>query len=178
MTSTLPDPSRTPVGLQRRISTFCRRFSTETTYFQPRNVDELQEILSLARGEGTTVKVIGAAHSFSDIALTDGYIGKRIGYVAMPLDGVWARAPYLHNGSVPSLQDLMTPAEGRSKLFYRGYNVYDPVKVGFISDGPEAERAGFKYDTSVTGNSNEGHAYGTELSLQEKVALIEYLKTQ
>ena len=105
-------------------------------------------------------------------------IGKRNGYVAMPLDGVWARAPYLHNGSVPSLQDLLTPPEQRPALFYRGYNVYDPEKVGFISQGPEAQRAGFRYDTAVTGNANGGHNYGTELSPAEKSALIEYLKTQ
>jgi len=105
-------------------------------------------------------------------------IGKRVGYVSMPLDGVWARAPYLHNGSVPSLQDLLTPPEQRPKLFYRGYNVYDPAKVGFITSGPEAERGGFRYDTSVTGNGNGGHTYGAELSPAEKAALIEHLKTQ
>jgi hypothetical protein len=105
-------------------------------------------------------------------------IGKRVGYVAMPLDGVWARAPYLHNGSVPSLQDLLKPPEQRPELFYRGYDVYDPEKVGFISDGPEAEQAGFRYDITVTGNGNGGHTYGTELSPEEKAALIEYLKTQ
>jgi mono/diheme cytochrome c family protein len=99
------------------------------------------------------------------------------GYVAVPLDGLWLRAPYLHNGSVPSLTDLLTPPEARPKNFYRGYDVYDPVKVGFIYDSPEAERVGVRYDTTLPGNSNAGHEYGMDLSSEEKRALIEYLKT-
>ncbi|MCA1994001.1 MAG: cytochrome c [Coleofasciculus sp. S288] len=99
------------------------------------------------------------------------------GYVALALDGVWARAPYLHNGSIPSLQDLLENPEKRPSVFYRGYDVYDTEKVGFVSDGTQAEKVGFKYDTSVQGNSNQGHVYGTELPSEDKKALIEYLKT-
>ena len=104
-------------------------------------------------------------------------LGKRNGYVAMPLDGVWLRSPYLHNGSVPSLKDLLEPSENRPNVFYRGYDVYDPSTVGFVSGGGEAERLGFRYDTQELGNSNQGHLYGTQLSRSEKEALIEYLKT-
>jgi hypothetical protein len=99
------------------------------------------------------------------------------GYLAVPLDGIWLRAPYLHNGSVPSLTDLLTPPEARPRNFYRGYDVYDPVKVGFVYDSAEAERVGVPYDTTLPGNSNAGHEYGTDLSSDEKLALIEYLKT-
>ena len=66
--------SKTPVGSQRRISTFCGRFNAEATYFQPETVEELQAIVTRAREQGKTVKVIGAGHSFSNIALTDGYM--------------------------------------------------------------------------------------------------------
>ena len=103
------------------------------------------------------------------------------GYTAMPLDGLWLRAPYLHNGSVPSLEDLLKPATDRPQIFYRGYDVFDPQKVGFISHLPENPRTGiqnFSYDTSLPGNSNSGHIYGTELSAADKRALIEHLKTQ
>ena len=62
-------------------------------------------------------------------------------------------------------------------VFYRGFDVYDQKKVGFVSEGTEAERVGFKYDTTVTANSNQGHVYGTDLSGEDKKALIEYLKT-
>ena len=99
-------------------------------------------------------------------AFADGYqwdfsgFRKTNGYVAVPLDGIWLRAPYLHNGSVASLHDLLEPPEQRQKVFYRGYDLYDPARVGFVSDGPIAERAGTRYDTARPGNGNGGHAYG------------------
>jgi mono/diheme cytochrome c family protein len=99
------------------------------------------------------------------------------GYANMPLDGLWLRAPYLHNGSVPTLHDLLEPPDRRPTVFYRGYDVYDFANVGFVSNGPEAERTGFRYDTSVPGNNNGGHVYGTDLSPAEKAALLEFLKT-
>jgi hypothetical protein len=58
---------------------------------------------------------------------------KTDGYANMPLDGVWLRAPYLHNGSVPTLWDLLKPPSDRPPVFYRGYDLYDPVDVGFES---------------------------------------------
>lgn len=106
---------------------------------------------------------------------------KTQGYANMPLDGLWLRAPYLHNGSVPTLRDLLEPGASRPKAFYRGYDVYDRDKVGFRSDvAEEAGRKFFRFDTAVPGNSNAGHEgarYGTELPAQEKAALVEYLKT-
>ncbi len=105
---------------------------------------------------------------------------KTFGYANMPLDGLWLRAPYLHNGSVPTLRDLLEPNANRPASFYRGNDVYDPVKVGFVSDRPEENgRKLFKLDTGVVGNGNKGHegkAYGTELVPEEKDALVEYLK--
>jgi hypothetical protein len=62
-------------------------------------------------------------------------------------------------------------------VFWRGYDVIDPVKVGFVSDGPEARRVGTRHDTSVPSNSNAGHLYGTALPADAKRALLEYLKT-
>jgi hypothetical protein len=99
------------------------------------------------------------------------------GYVASFLDGIWLRAPYLHNGSVPTLRDLLEPVAKRPKVFYRGYDLYDPVKVGFVTEGPEAERVGTKYDVSQKGGGNMGHEFGINLSTEEKDALVEYLKT-
>jgi hypothetical protein len=100
------------------------------------------------------------------------------GYVAVLLDGVWLRGPYLHNGSVPTLQDLLKRPEERPKVFHRGYDLVDPVNVGFISQGKEAERIGVRYDTGVPGNGNQGHLYGTDLPQDQKAMLLEYLKTQ
>jgi mono/diheme cytochrome c family protein len=98
------------------------------------------------------------------------------GYLIPFLDGIWLRAPYLHNGSVPTLRDLLTPAAERPSVFYRGYDVYDQVNAGFIVQGEDAQRVGSKQDASRKGNSNRGHEYGTTLPATDKEALIEYLK--
>lgn len=102
---------------------------------------------------------------------------KTNGMAASLLDGIWLRGAYLHNGSVPSLADLLEPAAGRPRTFYRGYDVIDPERVGFISTGPEAEAVGSLYDVSQPGNGNQGHEYGTALTADEKRALVEFLKT-
>ena len=104
-------------------------------------------------------------------------IVRKEGYVAPPLDGIWLRAPYLHNGSVPSLTDLLKSPDQRPTAFYRGYDVYNPDKGGFVTAGVDAEKVGFRYDTSIRGNSNQGHLYGTDLPTDDKNALVEYLKT-
>jgi hypothetical protein len=102
---------------------------------------------------------------------------KQEGYAAQPLDGVWMRAPYLHNGSVPTLRDLLLPDSERPKAFYRGYDVYDPVNVGFVTAGLAAERYGWKEDTAERGNGNQGHNYGAAMSADDREALLEFLKT-
>jgi hypothetical protein len=106
---------------------------------------------------------------------------KQPGYANSPLDGIWLRAPYLHNGSVPNLWELLKPEKERVASFYRGNDVYDPKNVGFVST--IAEQDGHKFfplDTRKPGNGNGGHtgaAYGTDLPDHEKWALLEYLKT-
>jgi mono/diheme cytochrome c family protein len=98
-------------------------------------------------------------------------------YANVPLDGIWARGPYLHHGAVPSLWDLLQTPDKRPKQFYRGYNLLDPVNVGFVSQGPDAQKEGWLYNTAEAGNDNSGHLYGTQLSDADKWAVIEFLKT-
>jgi hypothetical protein len=95
-------------------------------------------------------------------------------YKARSLNGIWATAPYLHNGSVPNLWQLLQPADQRVKQFYVGSRELDPVNVGFETT-PYA--GGFNFDTTLPGNSNAGHTFGTTLGDDEKWALIEYLKS-
>jgi len=103
---------------------------------------------------------------------------KTDGYANHPLDGIWARAPYLHNGSVPTLRDLLEAVERRPTLFFRGYDVYDRERAGFVSNvAEEGGRRYFRYDTDVPGNGNGGHLYGTTLPDEDKRAVVEYLKT-
>jgi hypothetical protein len=111
---------------------------------------------------------------------------KTSGYANMLLTGIWLRAPYLHNGSVPTLWHLLQKPEDRPMIFCRGNDAYDWEMVGFEwkpkkLDGKEKETDTCKsfhyYDTRLPGNGNGGHLYGTNLSDSEKGALIEYLKT-
>ncbi len=99
------------------------------------------------------------------------------GYLNVPLDGIWARAPYLHNGSVPTLTDLLEPKVKRPQLFWRGLTDYDQEHGGFVSQDDKAQQMGSRYDTGLRGNGNGGHEYGTSLPAEDKQALVAYLKT-
>jgi len=111
------------------------------------------------------------------------------GYQAPPLDGIWATAPYLHNGSVPTLYGVLN-SKARPKIFTRSYktdqSAYDEKQVGWkvevLSEAPNPQsmsRIDFRriYDTTKPGRGNGGHTYGDHLSEQERQAVIEYLKT-
>lgn len=118
----------------------------------------------------TDISYQGKDQRFQHFRKTDGYANH-------PLDGVWLRAPYLHNGSVPTLRDLLEPPEKRPQTFYRGNDVFDPDGVGFVSDISEEDgKSFFKFDTRLLGNSNEGHLYGVDLPPKDKDALVEYMK--
>jgi len=93
-------------------------------------------------------------------------------YKARPLDGVWASAPYLHNGSVPTLADLLRPAAARPASFRVGSGEFDPDAVGVA-----ATEDGSVFDTSLPGNGNGGHEYGTALSESDRRDLLEFLKS-
>jgi mono/diheme cytochrome c family protein len=104
-------------------------------------------------------------------------------YKARPLAGVWATAPFLHNGSVPSIYQLLSPQDERVTTFYKGTFEYDPRHLGYRT---EAFTNGFMFDTRITGNHNSGHEFragtrgngviGRLLQPEERWALLEYLK--
>jgi hypothetical protein len=146
----------------------------------------LYRILEVAVLENALAKVnlTGAQkvelHGYREFPLPDGPVGV---YKAAPRDGVWATPPFLHNGSVPSLYEMLLPAKERTKKFYIGRE-FDPVKVGLdTSEKPGA----FLYDTSLPGNSNAGHSFengprgngiiGPLLTDEQRWAIIEYLKS-
>lgn len=96
---------------------------------------------------------------------------------ARPLYGAWASAPFLHNGSVPSIMQLLTKPTDRVTSFYVGSTEYDTANLGF-----KDEQLYFSYQlqttcATCTGNSNQGHDFGTSLSKEEKLELIEFLKS-
>jgi hypothetical protein len=96
------------------------------------------------------------------------------GYEARPLNGIWATAPYLHNGSVPTLDQLLLPQAKRMEKFNVGTLEYDPIYVGYQTD---ASYGGKVFDTTLPGNRNTGHNYGVNLSEAQRKDLLEYLKT-
>jgi hypothetical protein len=99
-------------------------------------------------------------------------------YESRVLHGVWATAPYLHNGSVPNLWELLTPAKDRKTTFMVGSRVFDPKNVGFATDQSPFRNGTFVADpNNMNGNGNGGHEYGSDLSADDRWAIIEYLKT-
>ena len=98
-------------------------------------------------------------------------------YKARPLNGIWATAPYLHNGSVPTLAELLKTDTERVKEFYVGSWVLDPIHVGISDVAEEGGVHHYLFKTNLTGNSNSGHNFGTRLTADQKKQLIEYIKT-
>ena len=110
------------------------------------------------------------------------------GYQAPPLDGVWATAPYLHNGSVPTLYHVLN-SKARPRLYTRSFNTdeadYDKDKVGWkvteLKEPPSENVPAIErrkgYDTAKPGRSNAGHTYGDDLTDEDRRAVVEYLKT-
>ena len=110
----------------------------------------------------------GTPYAFRRFRKTDGYANA-------PLDGLWLRGPYLHNGSVPTLADLLESPEDRPVAFVRGGDVIDG-KGGFVSPSCEPGTPNC-FDTRLSGNSNSGHVYGAGLNATDKVDLLAYLLT-
>jgi mono/diheme cytochrome c family protein len=106
------------------------------------------------------------------------YFEPELGYIAPPLDGVWATAPYLHNGSVPTLESLLDSSQ---RPLYWGRSgpgeAYDYQAVGWKYSVEKNAKGKWVYDTTLPGYSNKGHYFGDILSRQERHAVIEYLKT-
>jgi hypothetical protein len=104
-------------------------------------------------------------------------------YKAAPRDGAWATAPFLHNGSVPNLYEMLIPAAERTTKFYLGGD-FDPIKVGVDT---AATSGNFLMDTTLLGNSNAGHSFqngprgegiiGPLLTKDQRWAIVEYLKS-
>jgi mono/diheme cytochrome c family protein len=121
--------------------------------------------------------------------LAGDFVGRRTdGYQAPPLDGIWATAPYFHNGSVPTVYHVLN-SKARPRVFTRSFRTgtedYDPDRLGWkvavLDRGPDESAPGNErrrvYDTTQPGRGNGGHPFGDDLSDDERRAVIEYLKT-
>ncbi len=129
---------------------------------------------SAAKAAAAPAKASTSGSATADEEALAGTIKMLLAYKARPLDGVWATAPYMHNGSVPNLYEMLLPASQRSATFRMGSTSIDPVKVGVDSS---AAGATFVYDTTKPGNRNTGHEFGAGLTDAQRWQLLEYLKT-
>lgn len=109
---------------------------------------------------------------------TPGKVVVEGGYIAPPLDGVWATAPYLHNGSIPNIEVLLNSSL-RPKYWKRSFNAsdYDLEKMGWKYERLEEKIDNKTYDTTIPAYWNTGHTFGDDLDDLERKAVIEYLKT-
>ncbi len=128
-------------------------------------------LLDAAQAASPTAAVASATHDLYKAADQE----PGAAYEARVLTGIWAVGPYLHNGSVANLWELLKPASQRMTHFAVGHREFDPVHVG-LETAPARGRAMFVVDPA-SGNGNGGHEYGTALPERDRWALIEYLKT-
>ena len=153
----------------------------------PNKVIPLDEIgTDPVRHKAVSVKY-GEAYSESWFGKEGKLLRATPGYQAPPLDGIWATAPYLHNGSVPTLYNVLN-SKSRPKLFTRSFKTgeadYDKQRVGWkfeayvgaLGGNVSAFERRKEYDTSKSGRSNAGHTFGDDLSEADRWAVIEYLK--
>lgn len=151
---------------------------TPTQYFQV--VEGAMMQYSITQAKLTPEEIVDANGYLNLKSLENGV--KPIGvYKAASRDGAWAIGPFLHNGSVPNLYELLSPAKERSESFYVN-NQFDPIKVGINA----SQKTGFKFDTKLEGNSNTGHSFqntdgpgviGRAFTETERYEIIEFLKS-
>lgn len=183
----LPDPKAIPDPKQTSFAAGLQFIGGEVRYKQYRE-------WGLMEADGYTPKPSkrDAVEDLNGFGEVDTPVAWRA-YRPRPLEGVWATAPFLHNGSVPSIYQLLSPAEERDAEFYLGRKEYDPQNLGL---NVEKYKGAFKFDTSLAGNSNLGHefndglcgdgvigyelkdrpGYCRQFTERERRAILEYLK--
>jgi mono/diheme cytochrome c family protein len=163
--------------VQDVVSRKALRLQTATRQFR-QDLSAIDDVGRFVSADGQTLRIDelpGIAHAltpagtrltFSEPAPIE------FAYKGRPLNGIWATAPYLHNGSVPNLDELLKPAAQRVKTFKVGSRDFDPAAVGFRTDLGD-----FVFDATLPGNSNSGHEYDREFTPDERLQLIEYMKS-
>ncbi len=183
----LPDPEKIPDPSNTEFAAGLSFLGGEVRYKQYREWE-----LNQADGYTPKEERIDAVKDLDGFGELDNPVAWRA-YRPRPLEAIWATAPYLHNGSVPSIYQLLLPAEDRDSEFYLGRKEFVPSTLGF---DVSKFKGGFKFDTSLTGNSNLGHefndglcgdgvigyelednpGYCRQFTEDERMAIIEYLK--
>lgn len=128
-------------------------------------------LMTIGPQEPIETPYVPAAEPLTEPVKTAAARSPKLYYKGRPLNGIWATAPYLHNGSVPNLDELLKRPAERIKQFRLGTQEYDTEKVGYKNAG------GYLFDTTQPGNSNAGHDYGPGFTPLQRRQLIAYMKS-
>jgi hypothetical protein len=192
------EPPKYPLPIDKELASHGEAIFTKTcsrchgTYGEkwtyPNKIVPIDEIGTDRRRYDGITKKFGDYYNRSWFA-AEYKVAETAGYQAPPLDGIWATAPYFHNGSAPTVYHVLN-SKARPKYFTRSYrtdlDAYDAEKLGWKvdvqSEPPDATKLTPLelrkiYDTTKSGRSNGGHTFGDKLSDAERMAVIEYLKT-
>ena len=173
--------TRSKIPANAKVAELLRLTVTATLLGQKLNIttDAAAKIFGADRTPRPDIEITVATDAKRSECLSASH--PNLGYTSRPLNGIWASPPYLHNGSVPTIFDLLKPPAERPTEFYLGTREYDPVKLGYVQPtGSEAFkfRAADHQGNVVEGNSNAGHDYSnSDFSDVDRFAIIEYLKT-
>jgi len=179
--------SKEAMGLPFKKAIFNFTDKTKDGYYAINAVDSVQQKIysgeSMRGGDFFRDTFLGEDRFNENPSMKYGNSEKNAAFAARHLAGVWATAPYLHNGSVKNIYELLLPETKRAKKFIVGNLAYDHQNLGFISDESLHKCSDrddpYCFDTSIVGNGNNGHnpsMYGGELKNVDKYALIEFLK--
>jgi mono/diheme cytochrome c family protein len=169
----IPDPAPNLVLLTNGVTGVLANNKWQVAKLLIFHSDGLPPPAPINRAAGVDQK---KARADACLAFKDNPADPKMVYKGRPLQGVWATAPYLHNGSVPNLWEMLLPPAQRSKTFYLGSREFDPKNVGYETGQSDANS--FQFDTSLPGNTNTGHDYNNAgLTDADRWALVEYMKT-
>lgn len=175
-------------GLGAQLNQALRELTlgTRGRFYQKHNIPEETrvswELRDLRGGEFFRWTHIGDSTQQALYGNNYGDVRPGLLYRGRHLSGIWAAAPFLHNGSVPTLRDLLNPSSERPRYFNNTISYeYDPVRMGIVSARNKPCKDGDRscFDTTLPGNDNRGHEgpeFGTDLPDADKLALMEYLK--
>ena len=184
---TIMDASEIGTDPQRVINSTTARYNpSKLLGFQSPDIDLAQGLFTVTEGAKNyfydqmqfTPEERGYYNGFD----RPNIVSFQMQYKAGPLDGIWATPPFLHNGSVRNIYELLSPVSQRANKFWVGLDDFDPVRLGL---GVKSNNMGFMMDTQIVGNSNSGHEFnnttgagviGRFLNHNERMALIEYIK--
>jgi hypothetical protein len=179
----LPPPPAPPIPSLAKLSQSAVLRALRKDFAEHFPAENLDALLDSKLPPQAKIDALAKLNAFVGAKLSDLFTpplptGSGAAYESRVLEGVWAVAPYLHNGSVPNLWELMKHAKDRKPAFKVGSRVFDAKNVGYATDDSPFKTGDFVADpANANGNGNGGHEFGADLSDDERWAIIEYMKS-